>query len=340
MPACARPAVPPLAAGLQWFRIRICVFKRAIAREVVIDKALFTKTVALEYRALALGLLSICLMFADNRFDYLGPIRYALAYTALPVSWVADLPARTSSVVDDVLISKTELVEENARLRDELLLAQRELQVMESLTSENSRLLALDEAAKTLDGEVIAAEVINQSPNPASKRVLINRGAAQGVFVGQALLAAEGLMGQVVEVMPTTSWVLLLSDPLHVTPVEVNRNGERALARGVRGASDEVELEFFTQTQDIEKGDLLISSGMGQVFPKNYPVADVIAIARDPGQDFATVRARLRVAVNSTRNVMLINPVAETVAQPAASDLEASVDTAANSQALAEQVQQ
>jgi rod shape-determining protein MreC len=101
-----------------------------------------------------------------------------------------------------------------------------------------------------------------------------------------------------------------------------------------------VELEFFTQTQDIEKGDLLISSGMGQVFPKNYPVADVTAIARDPGQDFATVRARLRVAVNSTRNVMLINPVAETVAQPAASDLEASVDTAANSQALAEQVQQ
>lgn len=332
----SRFAVMRLAAGLQWFRIRISAFKRAIAREVVIDKALFTKTVALEYRALALGLLSICLMFADNRFDYLGPVRYALAYTALPVYWVADLPARTSSVVDDVLISKTELVEENARLRDELLLAQRELQVMESLTSENSRLLALVEAAKTLDGEVIAAEVINQSPNPASKRVLINRGAAQGVFVGQALLAAEGLMGQVVEVMPTTSWVLLLSDPLHVTPVEVNRNGERALARGVRGASDEVELEFFTQTQDIEEGDLLISSGMGLVFPKNYPVADVIAIARDPGQDFITVRARLRVAVNSTRNVMLINPVAEV----AASDFEANVDTAANSQALAEQVQQ
>ena len=331
-----RFVVMRLAAELQLFRIRICAFKRAIAREVVIDKALFTKTVALEYRALALGLLSICLMFADNRFDYLGPVRFALAYTAMPVYWVADLPARTSSVVDDVLISKAELVEENARLRDELLLAQRELQVMESLTNENSRLLALDEAAKTLDGEVIAAEVINQSPNPASKRVLINRGAAQDVFVGQALLAAEGLMGQVVEVMPTSSWVLLLSDPLHVTPVEVNRNGERALARGVRGASDEVELEFFTQTQDIEEGDLLISSGMGQVFPKNYPVADVIAIARDPGQDFITVRARLRVAVNSTRNVMLINPAVEA----AALDLEANVDTGANSQALAEQVQQ
>ncbi len=331
-----RFVVMRLAAELQLFRIRICAFKRAIAREVVIDKALFTKTVALEYRALALGLLSICLMFADNRFDYLGPVRFALAYTAMPVYWVADLPARTSSVVDDVLISKAELVEENARLRDELLLAQRELQVMESLTNENSRLLALDEAAKTLDGEVIAAEVINQSPNPASKRVLINRGAAQDVFVGQALLAAEGLMGQVVEVMPTSSWVLLLSDPLHVTPVEVNRNGERALARGVRGASDEVELEFFTQTQDIEEGDLLISSGMGQVFPKNYPVADVIAIARDPGQDFIKVRARLRVAVNSTRNVMLINPAVEA----AALDLEANVDTGANSQALAEQVQQ
>jgi len=310
------------------------------ARGGVIDKTLFRKTVALEYRALALGLLSIFLMFADKRFDYLGPVRFAISYTSVPVHWVADLPKRTASVVDDVLISKAELVEENVRLRDELLLAQRELQVMESLASENNRLRALNEAAKTLKGEVIAAEVVNQSPNPASKRVLINRGAAHGVFLGQALLAAEGLMGQVVEVMPSTSWVLLLSDPLHVTPVEVNRNGERALARGVGDASDEVELEFFTQTQDIMLGDLLISSGMGQIFPKNYPVADVVAVEKDSGQDFATVRARLRVSVNSTRNVMLINPVSGDAASPAASTNKANSETQENSQPLSEHVQQ
>lgn len=275
---------------------------------------MFTKGVALEYRALSLVVLSICLMVADNRFDYLRHARFALAYTALPVYWIADLPARGSELFDDVFVSHSALVEENAELRTQLLLAQRELQVLESLASENSRLRALDEAAQTVKGDVLSAEIVNQAPNRASKRVLINRGAAQGVFVGQALLAAEGLMGQVVEVMPTTSWVLLVADPLHVTPVEVNRNGERALARGARGAADELELEFVTQTQDVREGDLLVSSGMGEVFPKNYPVADVISVRNDPGQDFAVVRARPRVAVNSTRHVMLLIPPAPSLA--------------------------
>ena len=115
-------------------------------------------------------------------------------------------------------------------------------------------------------------------------------------------------MGQVLEVMPRSSWVLLVSDPLHVTPVEVNRNGERALARGVRGAADELELEFVTQTQDVRAGDLLVSSGMGQIFPKNFPVADVISVNNDPGQDFAVIKARPRAEINSTRHVMLLIP--------------------------------
>lgn len=274
----------------------------------VIDKALFTKGVALEYRAVALVLLSAFLMFADRRFDTMQSLRFALAYAATPVYWVADLPARTSDLMDDVFVSHTELVVENSRLRNELLLAQRELQVLESLASENNRLLALDEATRIVEGEVVAAEIINQSPDRQSKKVLINRGAQDGVFVGQAMLAADGLMGQVVEVMPRTSWVLLVTDPLHVTPVEVNRNGERALARGLSGASDQLELEFVTQTQDVRVGDLLISSGMGQVFPKNYPVADVVSVLNDPGQDFTVVRARPRAQLNSTRHVMLLRP--------------------------------
>lgn len=266
---------------------------------------------------MALVLLSVFLMFADRRFDALQSLRYALAYTATPVYWFADLPARTSNLFDDVFMSHSELLDENAQLRNELLLAQRELQMLESLASENSRLRALDEATRIVEGEVVAAEIINQSPDRQSKRVLINRGSLQGVFVGQAMLAADGLMGQVVEVMPHASWVLLVSDPLHVTPVEVNRNGERALARGVRGAGDELELEFVTQTQDVREGDLLISSGMGQVFPKNYPVADVTSVANDPGQDFAVVRARPRAKINSTRHVMLLIPPAlDALAEP------------------------
>jgi rod shape-determining protein MreC len=245
-------------------------------------------------------------MFADSRFGYLDRVRYGLGYATTPIYWVADIPTRVSFWIDDVFVSRTDLLEENEGLREELLVAQRELQLLESLTSENSRLLALNEATGSINGDVMPAEIINVSPDPYSKRVLINKGASDGLFIGQPLLDANGLMGQIDEVLPYTSWALLITDPHHVTPVEVNRNGERALARGSRTVSNELELEFVTQTQDMRAQDLLVSSGMGQVFPKNYPVAEVISVYADPGLDFATVRARPLAQMASTRHVMIV----------------------------------
>jgi rod shape-determining protein MreC len=245
-------------------------------------------------------------MFADNRFGYLERVRFGLGYATTPIYWVADIPTRVSFWIDDVFVSRTDLLEENEELRGRLLVAQRELQLLESLTSENNRLLALDEATGNINGDVMPAEIINVSPDPYSKRVLINKGARDGLFIGQPLLDANGLMGQIDEVLPYTSWALLITDPHHVTPVEVNRNGERALARGSRSVSNELELEFVTQTQDMQAQDLLVSSGMGQVFPKNYPVAEIISVYADPGLDFATVRARPIAQMASTRHVMLV----------------------------------
>lgn len=247
-------------------------------------------------------------MFADSRFGYLEKVRFGLGYATTPIYWVADIPTRVSFWIDDVFISHTDLVDENERLREELLVAQRELQLLESLASENSRLLSLEAATKVINGAVLPAEIINVSPDPYSKRILINKGAGDDVFVGQALLDANGLMGQVDEVFPFTSWVLLITDFHHMTPVEVNRNGERALARGSRSTATELELEYVTQTQDIEAGDILVSSGMGQVYPKNYPVAEVTSVFADPGQDFATIKARPLAQIASTRHVMLVFP--------------------------------
>ena len=245
-------------------------------------------------------------MFADSRFGYLDKVRYALGYATTPIYWVADIPTRVSFWIDDVFVSRTDLLEENEQLQEDLLVAQRELQLLESLASENSRLLALNEATGGIDGEVLPAEIINVSPDLYSQRVLINKGQSDGVFIGQPLLDANGLMGQVVEVLPFTSWALLITDPQHVTPVEVNRNGERALARGSRAMANELELQFVTQTQDMQAGDRLVSSGMGQVYPKNYPVAEIISFYADPGLDFATVRARPLAEMASTRHVMLV----------------------------------
>lgn len=245
-------------------------------------------------------------MVADARFGYLERIRYGLGYATTPVYWVADIPTRVSFWIDDVFVSRTDLLEENDSLRADLLIAQRELQLLESLVSENNRLLALNEATRGINGDVLAAEIINISPDPYSKRVLINKGAREGVFVGQALLDANGLMGQVDEVLPFTSWVLLITDSHHVTPVEVNRNGERALAKGSSTTATELELQFVTQTQDMKAGDRLVSSGMGQVYPKNYPVAEIVSVFADPGQDFATIKARPLAQIDSTRHVMLV----------------------------------
>jgi len=246
------------------------------------------------------------MMFADSRFGYLDRVRYGLGYATSPIYWVADIPTRVSLWIDDVFVSRTDLLEENEQLQEDLLVAQRELQLLESLASENSRLLALNEATGGIEGEVLPAEIINVSTDPNSQRVLINKGQSDGVFIGQPLLDANGLMGQVVEVLPFTSWALLITDPQHVTPVEVNRNGERALARGSRAMANELELQFVTQTQDMQAGDRLVSSGMGQVYPKNYPVAEIISFYTDPGLDFATVRARPLAEMASTRHVMLV----------------------------------
>jgi rod shape-determining protein MreC len=263
-------------------------------------------------------------MFADARFGYLERIRYGLGYFTTPVYWMADIPKRVSFLIDDVFVSRTDLLEENDSLRANLLIAQRELQLLESLVSENNRLLALNEATQGINGNVLAAEIINISPDPYSKRVLINKGAREGVFVGQALLDANGLMGQVDEVLPFSAWALLITDSHHVIPVEVNRNGERALARGSSTTAIELELVFVTQTQDIKAGDRLVSSGMGQIYPKNYPVAEIVSVFADPGQDFATIKARPLAQLASTRHVMLVfnNEEAQTSVRGAADILE------------------
>ena len=157
-------------------------------------------------------------MFTDNRFGFLDRVRFGLGYATTPVYWVADIPARVSTWIDDVFVYRTDLLEENEYLREELLVAQQELQLLESLASENSRLLELNDATQVIEGEVVPAEIINISPDPYSKRVLINKGARDGVFAGQPLIDANGLMGQVDEVLPFTSWVLLITDSRALLP--------------------------------------------------------------------------------------------------------------------------
>lgn len=149
------------------------------------------------------------------------------------------------------------------------------------------------------------AELIGVDPNPFTHRILINKGERDGVFLGQPVLDARGLMGQVVELMPYTSRVLLLTDSTHSIPVQVNRNGLRAIASGT-GNPERLELRHVADTADVKEGDLLVSSGMGQRFPAGYPVATVNEVIHDSGQPFAIVRAIPTAALNRSRYMLLV----------------------------------
>jgi rod shape-determining protein MreC len=258
------------------------------------------------YRLLVLVLLSLGLMFADHRSDYLSLVRYYASYIVTPVYQLAALPRLLGDSFGTQLRSRKSLMEENMRLREQLMEQSRQLQKLEHLSAENGRLNSLLKASANVDEGVMRAQLISESPDPFAKRVLINRGARDGVFLGQPVLDAFGLMGQVVEVAPYTSWVLLVSDPLHATPVQINRNGVRAVAAGTQGALHELELRNIPNTADIRVGDLLISSGLGQRFPPGYPVGEITRVVHDPGQPFALVSAKPSAQLDISRNLLLV----------------------------------
>lgn len=256
-------------------------------------------------RLLALVVLSVALMVVDARFNSLKPVRSEMGLVLMPFYWLAEVPARLWDGMTEQITSRSTLMAENEKLKAEALLMQRRLQKLAALTEQNVRLRELLNSSALVDDEVLAAELIGVDPNPYTHRILIDKGEKDGVFLGQPVLDASGLMGQVVEVMPYTARVLLLTDSTHSIPVQVNRNGLRAIASGT-GNPERLELRHVADTADIKVGDLLVSSGLGQRFPSGYPVATVTEVVHDAGQPFAIVRAMPTAALNRSRYLLLV----------------------------------
>ena len=244
-------------------------------------------------------------MVVDSRFDVLKPVRSQMGLVLMESYWVTDLPQRLWQGVAGQFGSRTELIAENEKLKTEALLLQGRLQKLAALTEQNVRLRELLNSSALVNEKVEVAELIGVDPNPFTHRILINKGERDGVFLGQPVLDARGLMGQVVELMPYTARVLLLTDTTHSIPVQINRNGLRAIASGT-GNPERLELRHVADTADVKEGDLLVSSGMGQRFPAGYPVATVNEVIHDSGQPFAIVRAIPTAALNRSRYMLLV----------------------------------
>jgi rod shape-determining protein MreC len=266
---------------------------------------MFLRGPSLGTRVILLGIFSVLLMYLDHREDHLGAFRNALSVAVYPVRVAVDLPSRGLGWMAETVSSRDRLLDENRRLREERLQFLARLQRMEALQAENTRLRALLDSTPRLADRVLVANILSVDLDPFQHRLVIDKGSSDGAYIGQAMLDADGIVGQITRVEPYSSEAILISDPSHATPIEVNRNGLRTIALGT-GDSSRVILPFLPNNADIQIDDLLVSSGLGGAFPPGYPVGRVVEIERLPGEPFARVIAEPTGALNREREVLLV----------------------------------
>jgi rod shape-determining protein MreC len=253
-------------------------------------KSIFSSGSSLYLRLLIVAVLSAALILIDKTTDWLDPAKRVIGLTTIPFYHLLDIPYETAEVVDDMLTSRTELVEMNNKLLSENIILKKNMQRMAALTAENIRLRETLGASKRVDIGHMLTEVVSVDPDPFVHRTVVDLGLNHGVEEGWPVIDAKGLIGQVVEVGYHYSRVLLITDSTHAVPVEVNRNGTRAIAVGT-GDINELKLIYVADTADVVEGDLLITSGLGGKFPQGYPVARVSSVYHDPGRPYALVKA-------------------------------------------------
>ncbi|CAH0991068.1 Cell shape-determining protein MreC [Sinobacterium norvegicum] len=241
----------------------------------------------------------------DYRTEKLGVARYVTSVITAPAYWLTDLPVQLSLWTNKHSMSRSDLIEENDALKAEALVLKGRVLKLASLAAENVRLRELLNSSALLRSDVVVAEIIGVLPNPQAQQVIINKGSEDGVYIGQPVLEANGVIGQIVSVSLKTSRLLLITDASHAVPVQVNRNGVRSIADGV-GLTDELQLHHVAATTDIQNGDLLVSSGLGGRFPEGYPVARVSSVIHNPGLPFLIVRAIPTAQLDRTRHVLLV----------------------------------
>ncbi len=260
---------------------------------------------ALGIRVLALMALSILLMVLDHRQHHLDTVRRAIGAAVYPIQIIVDAPFRLWEWLAESTADRNELQLEVGRLQAERLLTRARLQKLTALRAENARLRDLLEARSKIRDEIRVAEIMAVDANPYRHSIVINIGQRDGIYDGQAIIDANGIIGQVLETGLLTSQAILISDPSHQVPVEVNRNGLRTIANGT-GEFDSLDLPFLPNNADIREGDLLVTSGLGGLFPPGYPVAVVSSINRIPQAQFADVTAVPTSALDQVREVMVI----------------------------------
>ena len=271
-------------------------------------ETIFTRGPSLAARMAMAVVLSCVLILVDHKLDGFQSTRLYLNSLMSPLQYIANMPSLLLNLSAERLTSQQDLIEENQRLTDQLLVASEKLQRFSLLEKENKELRSLLDAPVAADYKKIIAELMSVDRNPFAHQIVINKGTLDGIYRSQSLVDDSGIVGQVMEVGTTNSRVLLITDVTHSIPVRSLRNNVRFIASG-SGGINELFLEHVTHNADVKVGDVLISSGLGGVFPTGYPVAVVTTIVRDERQEFAQVLARPTAELDRIKYVLLLEPL-------------------------------
>lgn len=259
-------------------------------------------------------LLAVILMALDQRGHFIPRARALLGYAVEPIHHLVELPVMALRTVRTYTRSYQALEEKNRTQNQALMEQSGQVQRFAALLEENRRLRALLDASEGREDRFQFAEMVQVNLDPFSHRVMVDRGAEEGVFVGQPVIDGSGVMGQVESVYPHHSQVRLISDPDHALPVQMLRTGQRTVAFG-SGDPERLLLPNLSIQSDVRPGDVLVTSGLGDRFPPGFPVAEVMSVNRDTGNAFANVEARPLAALDRGREVLLIRPAGPDVSQ-------------------------
>lgn len=244
-------------------------------------------------------------MVCDHQNSVFHRARSSFTIIVFPIHYLVNLPIETFNWVVSDFISKKTLINENAKLSAEALLLNAQLQKQFAIENENQQLRALlASSAKTVD-KVSVAQLLAVSPDPFVQQIVLNEGSDKKIFVGQPVLDAYGIMGQVVTVGRFTSIVMLVTDDKSAIPVQIERNGVRGLVVG-KGVPGLLKLQGITDTMDVKVGDDLVTSGLGDHYPFGYPVGVVVDVNRNFGGRFVDITVKPAAHLDRSRLVLLV----------------------------------
>ena len=263
------------------------------------------------------ALLSLVLLYADARFHYMEGVRKAIGVALYPLQRIADLPGEAASRIANFFVSQSSLQRHNERLERENLLYAGRLHTQQALTAENQHLRQLLDMRARMEQPSIAAEILYVGRDPFSRRVIVDKGASDNVEEGAAVTDDAGLVGQVSRTYPWASEIALITDHEQVVPVQVVRNGLRAVVFGI-GYDGALDLRFMPVNADVENGDVLVTSGIDGVYPPGLPVAVVTNIERNAAYPFARITCSPAAGANRHRHVLILSRLAPLPEYPVA----------------------